>query len=390
MKTGVYRITCKLNGKSYIGSTAKSFKERWDCHRNLLRKKSHHSRKLQNSWNKYGEDNFEFVIILYCNPEDAVKNEQRCFDELKPALNMAPIAGSLLGMKQSEKTKKAAAVRMRARARKHYVRGEWLSVLELSEKYEIDKATLHFRVKRGELGEMLIAPQRAPNTGKGRKFLIRGEWLDTQGIMKKYDLAKATVQNRIRDGLRGEDLIAPPLQHGEIVKLSMEVKKKKYRRILVKGEKLTVSEIADKYGISQYTIEGRLYTGVTGDDLVKPVKKMNNDTAKRHLVRGERLTVKEISKKYNVSEVTTRGRLREGWTGDELALPAGSVRPIGEINRIAGIKRAAKRFIIFGESLSVAEMSEKYGLSKNSIQARIDRGVVGDALVAPLFRSKAA
>lgn len=321
MNTGVYRITCLVNGKCYIGSTAKSFKERWQCHTQLLRKNRHHSAKLQNAWNKYGEESFEFAVILTCNPSDVIQHEQRCFDEMRPHYNMAPVAGNCAGLKHSEETKRKTGERMRASARRYFVRGEWLSLLEISEKYGLLKSTLSVRVKRGELGEGLIAPQRAPNVGKGYKAFVRGEWLGTPQIVKKYGLSKATVVKRFKQGLTGEDLIAQPLPHEEIVKLSIVKRSDNYRRISVNGESLTVSQIAKKYGISQATIEGRLHAGVTGEDIVKPVKKMNNDTAKRHVVHGESLTVKEIAQRYNLSEVTVRGRLLVGWSGDSLALP---------------------------------------------------------------------
>lgn len=58
----IYQIYCLANGKYYIGSTKKP-KTRWNCHKNDLRKGQHHNHILQNCWNKYGEESFEFKII---------------------------------------------------------------------------------------------------------------------------------------------------------------------------------------------------------------------------------------------------------------------------------------------------------------------------------------
>lgn len=62
-KFGIYRITNKRNGKSYIGKTGTSFGDRWDCHRAQLNGGYHDNPHLQRAWNKYGSENFEFVIV---------------------------------------------------------------------------------------------------------------------------------------------------------------------------------------------------------------------------------------------------------------------------------------------------------------------------------------
>lgn len=41
----------------------KSFGDRWDCHKGMLRGGYHENPHLQNAWNKYGEENFEFIVI---------------------------------------------------------------------------------------------------------------------------------------------------------------------------------------------------------------------------------------------------------------------------------------------------------------------------------------
>lgn len=59
---GIYRIVCNGNSKIYIGSS-KNIKRRFNMHRHLLNNNKHHSNYLQNSWNKYGKDNFVFETI---------------------------------------------------------------------------------------------------------------------------------------------------------------------------------------------------------------------------------------------------------------------------------------------------------------------------------------
>lgn len=56
---GIYKITNKVNNKIYIGESM-DIDERWGKHKIDLQSNCHHSWKLQNDWNKYGEENFTF------------------------------------------------------------------------------------------------------------------------------------------------------------------------------------------------------------------------------------------------------------------------------------------------------------------------------------------
>ena len=73
----VYSIENKVNGKCYIGSTVNPV-ARWSKHKGDLNKNVHHSFVLQRAWNKYGEKNFFFKILLQCSNKDKIKYENRC------------------------------------------------------------------------------------------------------------------------------------------------------------------------------------------------------------------------------------------------------------------------------------------------------------------------
>lgn len=105
IKSGIYQILNKINGKKYIGSTS-NVRHRKNDHFNKLRKNKHHSPKLQAAWNKYGEDNFEFKVLARCPKEYLPKLEQWFIDECKPEYNCALFVGGLfmLGRKLSVET----------------------------------------------------------------------------------------------------------------------------------------------------------------------------------------------------------------------------------------------------------------------------------------------
>lgn len=99
-KSGIYAIVNTANQKCYIGQAA-SIGDRWLYHRSSLRRGKHHSRLLQNAWNKYGEAAFQFKVVEYA-PRDAValaEREQMWLDVIKPAYNIAPVSASTLGIK---------------------------------------------------------------------------------------------------------------------------------------------------------------------------------------------------------------------------------------------------------------------------------------------------
>lgn len=67
--SGIYVIANTINGKVYIGKTARNIKERWTEHKSKLRNGNHNNHHLQNSWNKYGEKAFKFLVLEYCPVE---------------------------------------------------------------------------------------------------------------------------------------------------------------------------------------------------------------------------------------------------------------------------------------------------------------------------------
>lgn len=87
MTSGIYAIINKVNNHRYIGSS-QNIEFRWYEHKRELRKNKHHSIALQRAWNKYGENSFQFKILIRCNPNDLLDYEQRYLDK-HPEYNIA-------------------------------------------------------------------------------------------------------------------------------------------------------------------------------------------------------------------------------------------------------------------------------------------------------------
>lgn len=102
---GVYEIVNTANGKRYIGSSS-NISKRWNEHIRSLNDDKHHSRYLQRSWLKYGQNCFEFSMIECCDKLHLIQREQFYLDNLKPEYNTSPTARSPLGVKHTEETRK--------------------------------------------------------------------------------------------------------------------------------------------------------------------------------------------------------------------------------------------------------------------------------------------
>lgn len=80
MKSGIYIIRNIINNKVYIGKS-KNVNQRKNAHFSALKLNKHNNQHLQNSYNKYGKDNFEFNILEYCE-ESLLPTKEMYYIEL--------------------------------------------------------------------------------------------------------------------------------------------------------------------------------------------------------------------------------------------------------------------------------------------------------------------
>jgi group I intron endonuclease len=101
-KSGVYMFFNLNNGKSYIGSSV-NLARRFRIHISSVGKVN---LPLPLAINKYGLNNFAFLILKYCekNINICLGLEQFYLDSYKPKYNILKLAGSSLGFKHSPET----------------------------------------------------------------------------------------------------------------------------------------------------------------------------------------------------------------------------------------------------------------------------------------------
>ena len=140
---GIYVITCIPTGKLYVGSS-QNITRRFTKHRSLLRLNKHPNRHLQNAWNKYGHEAFNFSVLETTDSDELINREQYWVDRFRPfgrkGFNINPhvdkpamlgkrlsvevrqkMSASLMGHPTSDETraKISAALKGKTKGRKH-------------------------------------------------------------------------------------------------------------------------------------------------------------------------------------------------------------------------------------------------------------------------------
>ena len=152
MEAGVYLISNNVNGKCYVGSTIHLDQRRKE-HFSRLANNKHINAHLQNAYNKYGREAFDFEILETVDIDDNIKDkllkrEQFWIDNLKPEYNILLVAGSNLGYHHTDKTKKkisesTTGVKKSDEHAKHIREGQSGRVLTEEHKAKLSEAAKH-------------------------------------------------------------------------------------------------------------------------------------------------------------------------------------------------------------------------------------------------------
>ncbi len=301
---GIYKIINKINGKYYIGSAVNLY-ERWYKHKSDLNKNKHDNSYLQNAWNKYGEENFTFVVLeLIDNKIELINREQYWIDILDAtnrslAYNLAPKAGSMLGFKHSEETKrkisknrKGIKIPLEAQKRSAETRRGMKRSIEFKEKMsKIKQGFRHSKETKRKISEIQIGKKREPRSEEVK--------------------AKISQANKGRTDMpKGQDVYNSLFNNEQIREIKIK---------MANGAKN--KELADEYSVSNDTISdiryGRTYSNIASDiDLShtydKRLKREDVIVIRSLLEDGR--SIEEIARNYNKSKKTIlQIKNRETW-----------------------------------------------------------------------------
>jgi len=162
--SGIYKITNMFDRKMIIGQSKNIF-QRWRKHKVALQKNKHENFYLQNAWNRHGETNFHFEIILEC-PEEKLNAEEIRLIKEHNSTNRNIGYNIELGGNRSPMTEETKRKISQARLGKHYLSEEG-------------------KRKIGEASSLRNSGSGNPNYGKHHSKITKAKMRDLK--KGKYD-----------------------------------------------------------------------------------------------------------------------------------------------------------------------------------------------------------
>lgn len=146
---GIYGIINKINNKIYVGKTEMNFGDRRDCHFASLHGGYHINPHLQRAFDKYGEENFSFVVLYECNNENTdevnsleMKYIKEYMDKgLAYNIGIGGDGGANLGKYLSEETKRKIGNKNRINMTGKKLTDDTKNKMSASQKKRFEKMT---------------------------------------------------------------------------------------------------------------------------------------------------------------------------------------------------------------------------------------------------------
>lgn len=296
---GVYLIKCKSNDKIYIGQSL-NIKHRINEHKSELRKNRHSNSHLQNAFNKYGEEQFEFKV-LYEMPKEEYTKEKLNQIEIEYIANYQSNirergfnieSGGNGAGRSSKETCEKISQKLKGN---HNNANAWLGK------------------HHSEETKKLLSEQR-----KGKPSHLRGKTQSEEHINKKIEsqLGRVWVYKGNNSRFVSNETAQQLLGEGYIIgrPFQKRVKGKKHE---YNGGFYTIPQIAQMCGIDKSIIFGRIRRGWSIEQATATRKIAKDDKKGKHLYNGEYLNLTYISKLVGIDYEILRSRLRRGMSLDE-------------------------------------------------------------------------
>lgn len=173
---GVYAIRCIPTGELYIGGTQVPFRCRFMRHQSALRTKRSGCKRLQERYDQYGEDAFEYLPLKAFLWYQVKEKEADAIAKLQPALNIYDNREAQLardtGLKRetirqrikSGWSEDELTLPPHGRALHGEVNGEMLPARKIADMTGLSIEVIRARIKRGRKDAALLA---AKNTKHG-------------------------------------------------------------------------------------------------------------------------------------------------------------------------------------------------------------------------------
>lgn len=250
-KSGVYKIVNTLNNKVYIGSSV-NIKSRKYSHFEQLSLNNHHSSHLQRAYNKYGKENFKLEIIecvekladIEIFKRILLTREQYWINLFKSydrnfGYNISPTAGSPLGVKQTEETRRKVGLASLGRSTKKVLNTDTGEVFN-----SITEAARTYNISNSKIGEVCNGIRK---TTAGFKW----EFLTDTDKVIEHRIHTEEFKNKISTHNRGKKLAE---EHRLKIKETRNRLRKRVVNITTGEVFCSLSEAAKVYNIDSSAI----------------------------------------------------------------------------------------------------------------------------------------
>lgn len=158
---------------------------------------------------------------------------------------------------------------------------------------------------------------------------ILGQTLTVTEWSQRYEISRSTVLSRIRRGWNPVKAVVTPAGSlpqgpGWISRKAQMSHASNARRVTIGNETHTVSEWAERYGISKWTVFARIYRGWDPAEAVttppgEGPRRSQKRPKRRKLIEafGRAQTVTEWARETGLSRQVIAYRLRAGWDPEE-------------------------------------------------------------------------
>lgn len=334
MTSGIYNIINKLNGNVYVGSS-KNCEKRFKTHKLQLKNNTHHCIALQRAVDKYGLENFDFVVIKQVKEKDLLLEEQKEIDTYtlsKNCYNTNKFADKPPTHVGEEMYNASITNKQANEIRKEYNENDNANATELSKKYNIKPSVILSVVKN----QTYFNPDYVPKDNykyKPQKIYYGEESVnakftnkEVKKIRDEYNEGHITLE-QLSKQLNYDHSLLFKLIHNESYHDPNYVPKDSYKKTKTgsletatkireeyKNTDTRIKELGEKYGISKITVSDILRNVLWKDENYvyepKPdnnfgMAKLNREKAReiRELLSsGE--SIKNICLKFNVHKNT--------------------------------------------------------------------------------------
>lgn len=310
--SGIYLITNTINNKKYVGQSW-DIVQRWINHKSSLRGGYHGNVHLQNSWNKYGEENFTFSILSQCKTQDELDELEikyiKHFDSANQQFGYNDELGGCGAGKKSEDAKKHLSLVKRgilASLSKDDVRHIKMAIFlgidrkEIYEQFNTNRAVIT-AICVGQTYSYILPELTTYTKNIGEYYRnIRKE-----EILSAYDKV-GSISEVVKLLGYSQSIVEKTIYANKKIKID-----NKYNLIYEKvfelhNEGIINYEIAKRLNISPSTV-GRYLSG-ENIPYRKPSNKKVNNLIEKEIIDLYRsgCSLSDISQKYNLSNTTAR------------------------------------------------------------------------------------